>query len=59
VQSVDAKYVGAWVLPVIGEVTAPAAVLIRPDGHAAWVGEDGGHAGLTDALSAWFGPPAG
>lgn len=44
-------------LPVLGAVRAPDAVLIRPDGHVAWVG-DGQGAGLTDALAAWFGPPA-
>ena len=36
---VDAKYAGTWELPVLGEVTAPAAVLIRPDGYVAWVGD--------------------
>ena len=46
---VDAKHVGVWELPVLGEVTAPAAVLIRPDGHVAWVG-DLTHPGLPDAL---------
>jgi 3-(3-hydroxy-phenyl)propionate hydroxylase len=38
-------------------VPAPAAVLIRPDGHVAWVGGDPTHAGLRDALTTWFGPP--
>ena len=57
VQLVDAKYVGAWELPAIGAVTAPTAVLIRPDGYVAWVG-DLTQLGLTDALTAWFGPPA-
>lgn len=52
---VEASYAGAWVLPVIGEVAAPAAVLVRPDGHVAWVGE-GGSDGLVAALTAWFGP---
>jgi 3-(3-hydroxy-phenyl)propionate hydroxylase len=33
VQLIDAKYVGPWELPVLGAVTAPAAVLIRPDGY--------------------------
>ena len=58
VQALDATYAGAWGLPVIGAVTAPTAVLIRPDGHVAWVGEgDPTHPGLHDALTAWFGPP--
>jgi 3-(3-hydroxy-phenyl)propionate hydroxylase len=39
VQLIDARYVGTWDLPVIGPVTAPAAVLIRPDGYVAWVGD--------------------
>jgi hypothetical protein len=56
VQIIDAAYDGLWELPVLGEVTAPTAVLIRPDGHVAWVGE-GTHLGLPDALTTWFGPP--
>jgi hypothetical protein len=56
VQLVDAEYAGAWELPAIGAVSAPAAVLIRPDGYVAWVG-DGTQAGLVDALGTWFGPP--
>jgi hypothetical protein len=56
VQLVDAEYGGEWELPVIGEVAPPAAVLIRPDGHVAWVG-DGTDLGLRDALTTWFGPP--
>ena len=55
VQLVDASYAGPWELPVLGEVSAPSAVLIRPDGHVAWVGE-GRDAGLRDALTRWFGP---
>lgn len=57
VQSIDAKYDKAWELPALGAVTAPTAVLIRPDGYAAWVG-DGTQTGLTDALTRWFGAPA-
>ena len=54
VRSVDASHEGPWELPVLGEVPAPPAVLIRPDGHVAWAG------GLTDpglprALATWFG----
>ena len=55
VQLIDAEYVGPWELPVLGAVTAPTAVLIRPDGYVAWVG-DGTDAGLPDALTTWFGP---
>jgi 2-polyprenyl-6-methoxyphenol hydroxylase-like FAD-dependent oxidoreductase len=56
VQVIDAAYVGAWELPVLGAVPAPTAVVIRPDGYVAWVG-DGTQLGLDDALTAWFGPP--
>lgn len=51
VQLIDAKYVGVWGLPVIGAVTSPTAVLIRPDGYVAWVGEQT-QLGLVDALCA-------
>jgi hypothetical protein len=54
VRRVDARYAGPWELPVLGAVAAPSAVLIRPDGHVAWVG-DGTDAGLRDALTTWFG----
>lgn len=57
VQSVQATCDGPWELPVIGAVPAPAAVLIRPDGYVAWVGEPGSP-GLAHALTTWFGPPA-
>ena len=57
VQAVDATYDGSWELPAIGAVTAPTAVLVRPDGHVAWVGERTGD-GLADALTTWFGPPS-
>jgi 3-(3-hydroxy-phenyl)propionate hydroxylase len=57
VQLIDAEYVGEWELPVLGTVTAPAAVLVRPDGYVAWVGEITDPA-LPDALTTWFGPPA-
>ena len=53
---VDAECAGGWELPVLGMVPAPPGVLIRPDGHVAWVGD------LTDpslprALTKWFGEP--
>jgi 2-polyprenyl-6-methoxyphenol hydroxylase-like FAD-dependent oxidoreductase len=57
VQLIDASYKGEWELPVLGAVTAPTAVLIRPDGYIAWVG-DRTHIGLPEALTTWFGPPA-
>jgi hypothetical protein len=56
VRLVDARYPGVWELPVFGAVSAPAAVLIWPDGYVAWVG-DGTEQGLRDALITWFGPP--
>ena len=56
VRLIDAEHAGEWELPVVGSVTAPTAVLIRPDGYVAWVGERT-HLGLTDALITWFGPP--
>jgi hypothetical protein len=56
VRLTDASYEGKWELPVLGTVTAPTAVLIRPDGYVAWVGEPADPE-LTDALTTWFGPP--
>ena len=56
VRLIDARHEGAWELPAIGTVSAPRAVLIRPDGHVAWVGDDNGQ-GLSDALGRWFGEP--
>ena len=56
VQYFEAMYAGKWELPVLGEVAAPAAVLIRPDGYVAWVG-DRTRQGLMEALTTWFGAP--
>ena len=56
VRLIDAEYVGKWELPALGAVTAPTAMLIRPDGYVAWVA-DGTDLGLPDALNTWFGPP--
>ena len=54
VRLVDATHDGVWELPVLGEIVAPPAVVIRPDGHVAWAGD------LTDpelpqTLATWFG----
>ncbi len=57
VRVVDAEYVGAWELPVLGTVPAPDAVLIRPDGYVAWAG-DQAPSELADALTIWFGSAA-
>lgn len=54
VRRVEARYAGAWELPVLGTVSAPAAVLIRPDGYVAWVGGETSQ-GLHEALTTWFG----
>ena len=56
VRLIEAGYSGPWELPVLGAVTAPTAVLIRPDGYVAWVG-DGTDSGLVQALETWFGAP--
>jgi 3-(3-hydroxy-phenyl)propionate hydroxylase len=58
IQLIDATYTGRWELPAIGAVPAPTAVLVRPDGHVAWVGEIPTQRGLAEALTTWFGPPA-
>jgi hypothetical protein len=57
VQLLDAEFSGSWELPVLGVVAAPTTVLVRPDGHVAWVGE-GSSNGLESALTKWFGVPA-
>ncbi len=57
VELVNAYYAGTWQLPVLGQVAAPAAVLVRPDGYVAWVGDET-RLGLADALTTWFGSPA-
>ncbi|MFF2344706.1 FAD-dependent monooxygenase [Pseudarthrobacter sp. NPDC058119] len=54
VQHIKVRYDAAWQLPVLGAVAAPTAVLVRPDGYVAWVGQ-GSADGLTEALGLWFG----
>jgi hypothetical protein len=56
VRLVNARYEGKWELPALGPVTALTAVLIRPDGYVAWVGELA-QPKLGDVLTTWFGPP--
>ncbi|HTO01271.1 MAG TPA: hypothetical protein VL068_11410, partial [Microthrixaceae bacterium] len=54
---VEAKYEGIWELPVLGEVAAPSAVLIRPDGHVVWVRTSMrlDQLGLREIVEKWFG----
>ncbi len=65
VRRIDAQSAGPWELPAFGPVSTPAAVLIRPDGYVAWVGEHSpgrpdqpDRQSLADALTVWFGPRA-
>ncbi|MEP4651861.1 MAG: FAD-dependent monooxygenase, partial [Ilumatobacter sp.] len=53
VRHIDATCTGTWELPVLGEVPAPSALLIRPDGHVAWAGSRT-DTGLHVALRTWF-----
>jgi len=57
VRQVDATAPQTWELPSLKPVKAPKALLIRPDGHVAWVG-DGARQGLSEALATWFGAPS-
>ncbi len=57
VKLIEAEHAGPWELPVLGAVTAPTAVVIRPDGYVAWVAEQT-RLELPEALSTWFGAPA-
>ena len=56
VELVEAEFGGVWELPALGPVAAPGAVLIRPDGHVAWVSNQA-QPTLRDALTTWFGTP--
>jgi hypothetical protein len=54
VRLVHARYDGVLELPIVGKITVPPAVVIRPDGHVAWAG-DLTDPTLPDALTYWFG----
>lgn len=56
VDTLAATASGPWILPALGPLPAPSAILIRPDGHIAWAGQ-GTSEGLPEALERWFGPP--
>ena len=58
VRAVHASYEGEWVLPLIGRVDPPPAVLVRPDGHVAWVGDVTGD-DLPSVVRRWFGTTPG
>ncbi|MER5511874.1 FAD-dependent monooxygenase [Streptomyces sp. NPDC002766] len=47
-----------WPVPAVGDVPAPSALLIRPDGHVAWAADSGAldASALRTALTIWFGP---
>ncbi|MFI1018254.1 FAD-dependent monooxygenase [Streptomyces sp. NPDC020965] len=48
-----------WPVPSRGDIAAPAALLIRPDGHVAWASATSGAwdtSALRTALATWFGP---
>ncbi|MFD5186337.1 FAD-dependent monooxygenase [Streptomyces sp. NPDC058372] len=48
-----------WLVPGVGEIPAPSALLIRPDGHVAWAAVAGGVFAAPDlrsTLAKWFGP---
>ncbi|MGH2464360.1 MAG: FAD-dependent monooxygenase [Candidatus Limnocylindrales bacterium] len=57
VQRIEASYAGPWALPVVGTIGAPDAILVRPDGYVAWVGELA-LPGPAEALTTWFGLPS-
>ncbi len=58
VQLIDAEYAGPWELPVLGAVTAPTAVS-DPPRRIRRLGRRAGRSRAPDALSTWFGGPAG
>jgi 3-(3-hydroxy-phenyl)propionate hydroxylase len=57
VRVVDAASDRFCEIPLIGRVEIPSSVLIRPDGHVAWVGDEEDDPGLGEAIATWFGAP--
>lgn len=54
IKLIDATFEGFTELPVLGEVKTPEAILIRPDGHVAWV-DSGIYTSLGEVIATWFG----
>jgi len=53
---VEATFDGRWNLPLLGVISPPSLVLVRPDGYVAWAGNHS-EEGLREALNTWFGEP--
>ncbi|MFI6076289.1 FAD-dependent monooxygenase [Actinoplanes sp. NPDC051343] len=51
--------VGAWSDRLTPVAAAPAVLLVRPDGYAAWSGATSDESGLRAALIRWCGSPVG
>lgn len=56
ISTVEADLLETWCLPTLGQVPAPRAVLVRPDGYIAWTDSSAMHQG--QALDRWFGARA-
>ncbi|HVU30697.1 MAG TPA: FAD-dependent monooxygenase, partial [Sphingomicrobium sp.] len=56
-QLVEAAPVASWEIPVVGAIPPAAGVLVRPDGHVAWV-EGANDETLQSSLTRWLGDPA-
>jgi hypothetical protein len=51
---VEGATVSTWGIPLLGTVARPTAILVRPDGHVAWVDQASDQT-LKGALEQWFG----